>query len=66
MPTLTALHSFNLALTAAIAALAYYDDALLDEFLLDTNVRLRPGVRSLYSVLKEVCDRVVSSRELAV
>ncbi len=44
-------YTYNLSLTAAIAALAHYDDPLLNDFLLNPAAQLQPGVLSLYATL---------------
>jgi hypothetical protein len=47
-------YTYNLSLTAAITALAYYDDPLLNDFLLNPSAPLQPGIVSLYATLAKL------------
>jgi hypothetical protein len=47
-------YSYNLSLTAAITALSYYDDELLNDFLLNPSAPLQPGIVSLYATLAKL------------
>lgn len=47
-------YTYNLSLTAAITTLAYYDDPLLNDFLLNPSAPLQPGIVSLYATLAKL------------
>ncbi|EDO40782.1 predicted protein [Nematostella vectensis] len=56
----------NLILTAVITRLCYYPQPLLKSFLLNYNIVLKPGVRSLFQILSSIkikVENVVESVE---
>lgn len=53
----------NLQLTSIISKLAHLPHPHLHEYLLNPTIPLAPGVRSLYTVMKEVVEKAVNKSE---